>query len=63
MDAIYETKVRTSHVHKVILPWGVPILTLTHLRCSSRAGLVHQHALSTANKPASTHTQEKNKMI
>ncbi len=37
------------HVHKIILPWAVPIRTWIHQRCNSRAGLVHPHVLSTAN--------------
>lgn len=32
-----------------MLPWAVPILTWIHQRCSSRAGLVHPHVLSTEN--------------
>lgn len=48
----------TANVQRIILPWAVPILTWTHQRCSSRAGLVHPHVLSTANTNISQHPRK-----
>lgn len=41
-----------------VLPWAVPILTWIRQHCSSKAGLVHPHALSTANTNVSQHPRK-----